>query len=250
MVCARVFKMLAYTHLFPFPSGALLVAGSNPNSDYNTAVKYPTEYRVEKFYPSYYNSPRPQPQGIPSSFSYGGGFVNITLSSADLSGNVQNVQNTTVVLVKTGFSTHAMQMGHRMLVLESTYTGNVDGSATLHVSQVPPNPALLAPGPALAFVVVNGVPSVGVQVTVGTGQVGTQPVEDVQALPASRIVSASSTSGSKSTSGNGTSGNGTEGTPGQDQISAAVLSATISGFWFELSAPGILAGLFMLASLI
>ena len=39
-------------------------------------------------------------------------------------------------------------MGQRYVQLDSTYTGNSDGSATLHVSQLPPNPAILAPGPA------------------------------------------------------------------------------------------------------
>lgn len=39
-------------------------------------------------------------------------------------------------------------MGQRFLQLNSTYTGNSDGSAVLHVSQVPPNAALFAPGPA------------------------------------------------------------------------------------------------------
>lgn len=38
-------------------------------------------------------------------------------------------------------------MGQRFVQLDSTYTGT-DGSATLHVSQLPPNPAVLAPGPA------------------------------------------------------------------------------------------------------
>lgn len=39
-------------------------------------------------------------------------------------------------------------MGQRMVQLDSTYTGNSDGSAVLHVSQAPPNPAIFPPGPA------------------------------------------------------------------------------------------------------
>lgn len=42
-------------------------------------------------------------------------------------------------------------MGQRFVQLDSTYTGNPDGSATLHVSQLPPNPAVLAPGPARTY---------------------------------------------------------------------------------------------------
>lgn len=74
-------------------------------------------------------------------------------------------------------------MGQRMVQLDSTYTGNSDGSGVLHVSQLPPNPAILAPGPAFIFTVVNGVPSIGVQVMIGSGQLGKQQTLDVQSLP-------------------------------------------------------------------
>lgn len=39
-------------------------------------------------------------------------------------------------------------MGQRLLQLDSTYTGNADGTGVLHVSQMPPNPAIFVPGPA------------------------------------------------------------------------------------------------------
>lgn len=60
--------------------------------------------------------------------------------------------------------------------MNATYTGNTDGSAVFHVAQISANPALLVPGPALLFVVVNGIPSVGQFVMVGNGIVGTQPL--------------------------------------------------------------------------
>jgi hypothetical protein len=90
--------------------GSVLVSGSNPNADYNVGagVTYPTEYRVERFYPSYYNNRRPQPQGLPSQLSYGGPSFNVSLSADDLFGNVESVYNTTVIIIRTGFSTHAM----------------------------------------------------------------------------------------------------------------------------------------------
>jgi hypothetical protein len=75
-----------------------------------------------------------------------------------------------------------------MLILQSTYTGYSNTTAVIHTSQVPPNPAIFAPGPALLFVVVRGVPSVGVQIMIGSGQLGTQPVLDVGVLPPSEIV--------------------------------------------------------------
>ncbi|TFY58824.1 hypothetical protein EVJ58_g6182 [Rhodofomes roseus] len=186
------------------PDGSVMVAGSNPNADYNVAadVPYKTEYRVEKFYPLYYNERRPEPQGLPSQLSYGGPYFNVSLSAQDLGGNVSAVESTTVIVIRTGFSTHTMNMGQRYVQLESTYTGNSDGSATLHVSQLPPNAAVLAPGPALLFVVVNGVPSVGVQIMVGSGRIETQPTRANVALPSSAIAkqnSTSSASGSQTT---------------------------------------------------
>lgn len=91
-------------------TGAVLVTGSNPNADYNVGagVTYPTEYRVEKFYPSYYNERRPQPQGLPNKLSYGGAYFNVSLSSNDLFGDVSNAQGAQVVLIRPGFSTHTM----------------------------------------------------------------------------------------------------------------------------------------------
>jgi len=71
----------------------------------------------------------------------------------------------------------------RFVELEMTSTAKSDGSAVLHVNNLPPNPAVLAPGPALLFVVINGVPSIGQMVTVGSGQVGTQTVQALVELP-------------------------------------------------------------------
>ncbi|KAJ7650953.1 copper radical oxidase [Roridomyces roridus] len=198
------------------PDGAVLVSGSNPNSDYNvgSGVKYPTEYRVERFYPSYYNEPRPQPAGLLSQLSYGGPSFDVFLSSDDLSGDAQNAANATVVIIRTGFSTHSMNMGQRFVQLDSTYTAyGENNTATLHVSQVPPNPAILAPGPALLFVVVNGVPSVGVQVMVGSGTIGNQTVLDIGDLPASSYVPAP----------DGQGGGGGSGSGSQDQSSNGAL---------------------------
>lgn len=67
-------------------------------------------------------------------------------------------------------------MGQRLLQLQSTYTGFSNNTAVLHVAQLPPNPAIITPGPAWLFVVVNGVPSVGVEVMLGSGKIETQPI--------------------------------------------------------------------------
>ena len=101
-------RMSSYTRLCLI--GSVLVSGSNPNADYNVGpdVKFPTEYRVEKFYPLYYNEQRPQPQGLPKQISYGGPYFNVSLSAQDLGGNVDAVTNTSVIIIRTGFSTHTM----------------------------------------------------------------------------------------------------------------------------------------------
>jgi hypothetical protein len=79
-------------------------------------------------------------------------------------------------------------MGQRYVELENTYSSSDDNSAGfLHVSQVPPNPSIIAPGPALFFVVVNSIPSIGVQVTIGSGELGTQKILPVDPLPASSL---------------------------------------------------------------
>ncbi|KAF9233280.1 hypothetical protein BU15DRAFT_54095, partial [Melanogaster broomeanus] len=122
--------------------------------------------------------------GVPQTLSYGGTYFDITVSSTSytgMSGN-QAAANTTVVLSRGGFTTHAMNMGQCHLQLNNTYTVNDDSSFVLHVTQVPPNPNILMPGPTLVFVVVNGIPSNGTMAIIGSGQVGTQPTSAASAL--------------------------------------------------------------------
>ncbi|KAG9220580.1 hypothetical protein CCMSSC00406_0004036 [Pleurotus cornucopiae] len=192
------------------PDGSVFVSGSNPNSDVNVGkgIKYPTEYRTERFYPLYYNERRPQPVGLLKQIGYGGESFNVHLSSDDLFGDVGNVKNATVALVRTGFSTHAMNMGQRYLQLESTYTGYPNGSAILHVSQLPPNPAIFAPGPAMLHVVVKGVPSVGLMVMLGNGKLGEQEIRAIGDLPESAILAEGDEGVSESQNGNGAVGRG------------------------------------------
>ncbi|CAH7687128.1 glyoxal oxidase N-terminus-domain-containing protein [Phakopsora pachyrhizi] len=166
--------------------GSILTAGSNPNADYIApgTANYPfvTEYRAEKFYPDYYTKTRPKPSELPKSLSYGGDYFNITLSSSDL-GNGAKLSSAFVSIVRLGYSTHAMNMGQRYLQLNSTYSPNSGGSGTLHVSQMPPCVACFPPGPAMMFVVVAGVPSMGSMVMIGNGQIGDQPVLNAAPLP-------------------------------------------------------------------
>ena len=90
-------------------TGSVLVAGSNPNPDYvDSGIPYPTEYRLEKFYPAYFKQRRPSPSGIPNRLRYGGPFFNLSLSASDLFEDAENVKHSKVVVMRTGFSTHTM----------------------------------------------------------------------------------------------------------------------------------------------
>lgn len=169
------------------PDASVMIAGSNPNLDVELSVPYPTTYTAEIFYPPYFSSGvRPQVTGMPQTLGYGGSYFNLTVSSTSYTGTSANsaAANTSVVLSRGGFTTHGMNMGQRHLQLNNTYSVNSDGSYVLHVSQVPPNANLLTPGPALLFVVVNGIPSNGTMLIVGTGNVETQPTAAVAELPA------------------------------------------------------------------
>ncbi|KAI5475839.1 hypothetical protein MNV49_000803 [Pseudohyphozyma bogoriensis] len=182
------------------PDGSVFIAGSSPSADVITKENngsYPffTEYRAERFYPSYYDAGRPVPTGLPTSISYGGNSFDISLPASSL--NDTGIDNVAVKLIRSGFSTHAYNMGMRSIELNHTYTENSDGSAVLHVSQLPPNANLYVPGPALLFVVVNGIPSIGEMVTVGNGKIENQTLSAATVLPAST----SSKAGSSASAG-------------------------------------------------
>ena len=127
-----------------------MISGSNPNPDMVLPGPnlYATEYAVERWYPPYFDKVRPEPKGLPETLSYGGAPFDFTLSSKDLGGNANMAKTVKVVVIRPGFSTHAINMGQRYVQLDSTYTVDKAGNAVIHASQLPPNPAIIAPGPA------------------------------------------------------------------------------------------------------
>ncbi|KAG6831349.1 hypothetical protein H0H87_005494 [Tephrocybe sp. NHM501043] len=197
------------------PDASILVAGSNPNVDVNTSTIFPTEYRAEIFYPPYFSAAsRPAPTGVPKTISYGGDPFDLTIPSTSYTGSANAAAgNTTVVLLRGGFTTHAMNMGQRYVQLNNTFTVKSDGSITLHVAQAP-NPNILQPGPALLFVTVNGVPSNGTMVIVGTGAMGKQPIAAPSELPASVTLASAEGTGAGGSSHNNSQGNQDNGAGG------------------------------------
>ncbi|KAJ7173993.1 DUF1929-domain-containing protein [Mycena crocata] len=188
------------------PDATVLIAGSNPNVDVNLTTVFPTEYRAEIFYPPYWADTRPVPTGMPNKLTYGGNAFDISIPASSYSGLANDAAvNTTIALLRPGWTTHAMNMGQRYMQLNNTYTVNSDASITFHVNQLPPNANLFQPGPAWLFVVVNGVPSNGTSVIVGTGSFGAQPVAAQAVLPQS--VNRAAVSGSADSSTTKTNNN-------------------------------------------
>jgi hypothetical protein len=187
------------------PDGSVMVAGSNPNADVNMTTKYPTTYTAEYFYPPYFAAKtRPVPSNVPTTLSYGGAFFNITVPFSSYTGDANTAaSNTTVWLIRQGFTTHAMNMGQRIMQLNNTFTVQDDGIIILHTAQLPPSPNLFQPGPAFLFVTISGIPSNGTYVIVGNGQIGKQPTAAASVLPPS-VRSSQGSGGPKSVSNNGT----------------------------------------------
>lgn len=218
------------------PDASVLIAGSNPNVDVNTSTFFPTEYRAEIFYPPYFSaSTRPAPTGMPKTISYGGSYFDLTIPKSSYTGTANAAAgNTTVSLVRGGFTTHAMNMGQRYVQLNNTFTVNNDGSITLHVAQAP-NPNILQPGPALLFVTINGIPSNGTMVIVGSGAMGVQPTSPPSELPASVTLSVT-------ISDNGSSPNSDQNNP-DNGASGSHTGAIIGGVVGVIAVIGLLGAL-------
>lgn len=110
------------------------------------------------------------------------------------------------------------------------------GNTTIHVSQLPgnPGPTLFQPGPAMFFVVVKGVPSIGEFIMVGNGQLGDQNTTNNAVLPASTIVTIATTSASASATDSSSTATSV------DSASSSSSSSSESG-----AAPALLSGMGM-----
>jgi Domain of unknown function (DUF1929) len=226
------------------PDATVLIAGSNPNIDVNLTTIFPTTYQAEIFYPPYFSaSKRPAPIGMPTTLTYGGSIFNITIPANSYSGPANTAAaSATCVIHRGGFTTHAMNMGQRLLQLNNTFTVNSNGSIILHVAPVPPNPNLFQPGPAFMFVVVLGIPSNGSYVIVGNGQIGTQPTSPSPILPPNVLASASGTASGSDSSGVA-SVNDNDGS--QNKLNLGVIIGSVVGGLAILAALGAFIGIYL-----
>ena len=230
------------------PDASVLIAGSNPNIDVNLTTIFPTTYQAEIFYPPYFSaSTRPAPIGMPTTLTYGGSSFNITIPASSYSGPANTAAaSATCVIHRGGFTTHAMNMGQRLMQLNNTFTVNADGSILLHVAPPPPNPNLFTPGPAFMFVNVLGIPSNGSYLIVGNGQIGTQPTLPSPTLPPSILLSSASGTASGTNSSGMASTNDTNTAGGQNgKLSLGVIIGSVAGGVAVLAALGAFIGIFL-----
>ncbi|KAI0372957.1 copper radical oxidase [Pilatotrama ljubarskyi] len=144
------------------PNGDIMIAGSNPNLD-RSEVKYGTEYRVEWLGPAYMKKERPQIlSGVPKLIGFG--------QTADLKVRLpatsQGDASIKVALMDLGYVTHAVHANSRLVYLQSSLS---DDKGTLTITG-PPNGNIYPPGPGFIYLVVDGIPSIGVRVLVGDGK--------------------------------------------------------------------------------
>ncbi|KAJ7355850.1 glyoxal oxidase N-terminus-domain-containing protein [Mycena albidolilacea] len=150
------------------PSGNLLLAGSNPNPNVNTTVKFPTEFRVQYLNPPYMFLERPTMAGVPTQIAFDSKFT----VSVSIPRRVAAVSKIQVALMDLGFSSHAFHSSSRLVWLESTLSRD---RKSLEITS-PPNNRVYPPGPGYIFLTVGDTTSVGAHVMVGNGD--SPPVAD------------------------------------------------------------------------
>lgn len=167
---ARLYHSVALMLL----DGTILVAGSNPNEMplLNEDVvlgdpirAYPTEFRVEKYTPSYLlgQKAKLRPTYIDireTTFVPGETVTTISFKS------LHPPKQAKVLLYHGGFVTHAVHMGQVMVEMEHTGVKNLSGDRYKLDAQIPD--IKLAPGPYVIYVVIDGVPGVGQFVSIKT----------------------------------------------------------------------------------
>ncbi|KAL8158769.1 hypothetical protein V2J09_000306 [Rumex salicifolius] len=147
------------------PTGAVLVAGSNTNPNYRYDAKFPTELRVEKFFPPYLagelDQCRPTVNGmlVRKTASYGEPLA----VPFELGGQgFVRAEDVAVTLYKVPFTTHGYSMNQRLLDLGVVSVGpaGFPGQWSV-VAEAPVNGQLAPPGYYLLFVSFRGVPGSG-----------------------------------------------------------------------------------------
>jgi len=149
------------------PMGNILFAGSNPNGNITTGVKFNSEFRAEYLNPPYMAVNRPKLLQVPKQIAFNHRFT----VDVSIPGNLK-ASTIQVALMDLGFSSHAFHSSSRLVFMEATLSRDRKSLTILS----PPNNRVYPPGPAYVFVTIDGVTSTGAHVMVGTG--ASPPVRD------------------------------------------------------------------------
>ncbi|KAK7291484.1 hypothetical protein RIF29_06662 [Crotalaria pallida] len=155
------------------PSGKIWVAGSNTHNTYKDVDRYPTETRVEAFYPPYLdpNLDQFRPQILQDSSSknliYKARFeTQFTIQEVGKGGQLAK-GDIKITMYAPPFTTHGFSMNQRLIVLKSGNIFQATKAGVYKVSSVAPRfPGVAPPGYYLLFVVHRGVPSQGMWVNI------------------------------------------------------------------------------------
>ncbi|KAM7276345.1 hypothetical protein ACFE04_018211 [Oxalis oulophora] len=150
------------------PDGKVLVAGSNSNNGYLYKVKYPTELRVEKFWPPYLDPAldKKRPEIVPAQTAtklrYDMVFgVRIKLNVDSLTKNLMKV-----TMYPPAFCTHGVTMDQRLVILGvKDVKKNDDGTYDLMVRS-PPSSKVGPQGYYMLFAVYQGIPGKSIWVQI------------------------------------------------------------------------------------
>ncbi|PKY24809.1 galactose oxidase [Rhizophagus irregularis] len=153
------------------PDGSVLVSGSNPSNAVTLDVKFPTEYRVEIFYPPYPYSTIPRPT-ILSLESFPINQQRIKVSYNQVITLVIQLKSTDppslkATIIHHGFVTHSTNMNQRYVYLdiEDSYVDKSASDQYILTLRLPPNPTIIAPGPHYIYIFNYDAPCVsGVEV--------------------------------------------------------------------------------------
>ncbi|KAF5364791.1 hypothetical protein D9758_009316 [Tetrapyrgos nigripes] len=149
------------------PNGNIFIAGSNPNPNVTTGVKFSSEYRVEYLNPPYMTIARPVLEHVPKQVDFNKKFtVDVQVPNHLGTSSIQ------VALMDLGFSSHAFHSSSRLVFLNANLSKD---EKKLEITS-PPDNRIYPPGPAYLFLTVDDVTSKGIKIMVGSG--ATPPVSD------------------------------------------------------------------------
>ncbi|KAE9586020.1 hypothetical protein Lal_00009870 [Lupinus albus] len=151
------------------PSGKIWVAGSNTHNTYKDVDKFPTETRVEAFYPPYLdpNLDQNRPQILQDSSDKNLRYkARFEIHFSIPKGGQITRDDIKISIYAPPFTTHGFSMNQRLVVLNSGNVAQAIKGIYKVGSMAPRFPGVAPPGYYILFVVHRGVPSQGMWVNI------------------------------------------------------------------------------------